>query len=129
MRKVFPIIPLAAVFLLLAFAAPQNAASTCRAFLEDCGWTMAEDFSEETVTLPEKGDAAWDDYLAMQAENGFPLADYGGRTVLRLRCRVANHPGGENVYANLFWCEGRVVGGDIMSPAMDGFMHGLRKPR
>lgn len=126
MRKFLPLSLLAGVFLLLALAVPGTSpAAEGRAFLERCGWQMAEDFTEETVTLPASPDAAWRAYLALQRENGMDMASYGGRTVLKLSCRIANHPAGGTVYANLYWCDGRIIGGDIMSPALDGFMHGL----
>ncbi len=116
---------LAAVFLLLAAAVPDTSPEgVCRSFLEARGWRTG-DFTEEPLQLPEAGDAAWNTYLVLQEENGFDLAACGGKTVLHLSCPILNHPDGENVYANLYWYEGHIVGGDIMSPALDGFMQGL----
>ena len=80
-----------------------------------------------TVTLPESTDAVWKPYLALQAETGYDMVAYSGKTVTRLTCKIANHPKGEHVYANLFWADGKIIGGDIMSPALDGFLHGLEK--
>lgn len=116
---------LTAVFLLAAAGAPgQSPEKTCRAFLAKQGWE-AGPFSSETLVLPKAADSAWQTYLALQQENGFTLADYGGKTVLRLCCPILNHPGGKYVYATFYWHEDRIVGGDIMSPALDGFMYGL----
>ncbi len=127
MRKILPLSCLAGVFLLLAGIMPDtSAAAECRALLESCGWQTAGAFTEEAVTLPTKEDATWATYLAMQQENGFDMEPFAGRQVLRLSCRIGNHPAGDAVYANLYWCDGRVIGGDIMSPALDGFMHGLK---
>lgn len=127
MRKLLPLSCLFSVFLLLAGIMPDTSApAECRALLASYGWQTDGSFTEEAVTLPEKADASWSAYLAMQRENGFDMESFAGRQVLRLSCRIGNHPAGEAVYANLYWCDGGVIGGDIMSPALDGFMHGLK---
>ncbi len=127
MRKyVLPLL-LAAVFLLLAMVVPRtDAEAVCRDFLKECGWETEGKAKEEQVTLPAETDATWEAYLAMQRENGFDLAPYDGEKVLRLQFTVKNHPCGSSVFANVYWHKGKVIGGDIMHPALGGFMHGLR---
>lgn len=118
---------LASIFLILAFAAPTPPPEkACRAFLEERGWETAGTFSEAWVILPPAEDAAWAQYLAMQRKNGFNMDAFCGERVLRLSCSIQNHPRGGNVQANLYWYNNRIIGGDIMTPALDGFMHGLR---
>lgn len=127
MRKYFLPVLLVGVFLLLAMVVPKTDAETvCLSFLQECGWETEGNVVEEQVTLPTETDATWDMYLAMQRENGFDLAPYGGEEVLRLRFTVTNHPSGSPVYANVYWYKGEIIGGDIMHPSVSGFMHGLR---
>jgi len=129
LRKFLPLSLLAGVFLLLALAVPGTSpAEEARMVLEDCGWQAAEEFTEEVITLPAFSDATWRAYLALQKENGMDMEPYGGREVLKLTCRISEYPAEGMVYANLYWCDGRIIGGDIMSPALGGFMHGLKKP-
>lgn len=127
MRKYILPVLLAAVFLLLAMVVPRSdAEAVCRDFLEECGWETEGKPEEEQVTLPIEADATWENYLAMQRENGFDLAAHAGKKVLRLQFTVKNHPCGSPVLANVYWRNGKVIGGDIMHPALGGFMHGLR---
>jgi len=125
-RKLLSLLLLAGVFLFAAGTLPDTSAETvCRAFLKDRGWQTAESFSEAVIHLPETADATWKAYFSLQTENGFPMEAYVGRKIRHLSFRIENHPWGEGVYANLYWCDGKIIGGDIMSPALDGFMHGL----
>jgi len=97
----------------------------CRAFLEEKGWPTAADCTIEAVVLPQKGDVTWEQYLAMQRENGFSMDSFCGKEVRRFSFAIENHPKGKNVRANIYWHDNRIIGGDIMSPALDGFMHGI----
>ncbi len=117
----------ASVFLLLAMFVPKTSTEeVCREFLLNLGWETAGEVREELVTLPKTEDATWAQYLAMQRENGFDMYPYGEKEVLKLVFAVTNHPFGDDVYATVYYADGRVIGGDIMSPALRGFMHGLR---
>ena len=120
---------LASAFLLLAMFAPKtDAAGVCKGYLLGQGWETEGDVKEEIVTLPKENDAVWAQYLALQRENGFDLTPFCGREVRKLVFSVTNHPSGGPVYATIYWADGGIIGGDIMSPALAGFMHGLRAP-
>ncbi len=115
-----------AVFILLAMIMPKTCAEeTCKAFLSRCGYETDEAFSAEEVTLPENTDAVFEEYLCLQRENGFDMEPYCGRKVLKYTFSVLNYPYKAPVYANVYWANGKIIGGDIMSPALDGFMYGL----
>lgn len=115
-----------AVFILLAMILPvPDAEETCRAYLSDCGYETDATVNAEPVTLPKAEERVWQDYLFMQRETGFDLAPYSGRRVIRYTFTILNYPFQGPVFANLYWADGKIVGGDIMSPALDGFMHGL----
>ena len=52
-----------------------------------------------------------------------------GQTVTRYTFTVTNYPTGETgILADLLVRNGEVVGGDIRSTALDGFLHGLVRP-
>ena len=116
---------LSAALLLLAVMPNPSAEKTCRAFLSKQGFEIAENFSAEEVILPRENDPAWKSYLHLQRENGFSMEAYCGSTVLKLTFTILNYPEEDTIYANLYWSDGQIIGGDIMSPAVDGFMHGL----
>ena len=49
--------------------------------------------------------------------------------MMRYAYRIGNHPSGEqDVRANLLVYKNRLVGGDVCSLRLDGFMHGLLPP-
>lgn len=127
MRKTAVLLLLTGVFLLAAGSLPDTSAETlCRGFLEDRGWQVGALLSEEMLWLPEGEDPTWTSYYALQRENGFLMEKYAGKEVQKFSFRIDNHPDGENAYANLYWYDGAIIGGDVLSPALNGFMHGLK---
>lgn len=100
-----------------------------RAFLEGYGWEVGQQPTCDYVSLPAAFTSEYDEYLALQARCGFTLTDYAGETVLRCTYEVLNYPGAaQYVYADLLTCDGEIIGGDIRSSALDGFMHSLYYP-
>ena len=78
------------------------------------------------VTIPITFDAVYERYNdEIQRPAGYDLRRYAGRTVTLYACRVVDHPSGEDVTANLLVLDGRVIGGDLCSSRLDGFMTGL----
>lgn len=112
-------------------SAPADPAEQlCRQTLSSFGWEVSALVSRESVTLPGHPDATYREYLALQEEVGLPLASCAGKTVTRYTFRVENYPTGEApIYADLLVCQREVVGGDIRSASLDGFMSSLRYPK
>jgi len=74
-------------------------------------------------------DDSYQDYLALQSQQGFDLEKYAGKRVKRYTYEVLNYPTGETgVQANLLIRKNTVVGGEVLSPQLDGFLHGLAQP-
>ena len=74
-------------------------------------------------------DDSYDEYLALQSQQGFDLTQYAGKRVKRYTYEIANYPTGETgVQANLLIYKNTVIGGEVLSPQMDGFLHGLTMP-
>jgi hypothetical protein len=98
------------------------------AYLAGLGWeTDPESEEREVIVLPREFEGVMRVYNEMQLAQGFDLSRYAGRECERYTYRVTNYPNGDpNVLAQLFICGSRVIGGDIHTTAMDGFMHGIK---
>ena len=100
------------------------------AFLEAYGWQISpEPLETQQVIIPKEFPEVYQDYNALQLEQGFDLTAYAGRQVTRYSYELLNHPSGQSdVRVNLLVCGQKLIGGDICSLRLDGFMHGLRPP-
>ena len=95
-------------------------------YLSNLGWETSGDPVSEQVLLPESFGPEYDGYLAIQAEGGFDLAAYTGQTVTRYSYTVTNYPTGESgILADLLVLDGEVIGGELRSTQLDGFMTAL----
>ena len=99
----------------------------CLDCLDGFGWQAEPTpVSVEERTLSTQLSA---DYLALQREAGFDLSDDMGQPVTRYTFTITNYPTGEiGILADLLVRNGAVVGGDIRSSALDGFIHSLNWP-
>ncbi len=98
-----------------------------RTFLTQLGWTCGEEPVEVMdIRVPEAFNDVYEQYNELQKSQGFDLEKYAGKRVKRYTYEITNYPGEtEGVRANLLVADGVVIGGDISSVALDGFMHGL----
>jgi len=99
-------------------------------FLEDYGWQIkSEPIETENVSIPSDFNAVWIEYNKIQKEAGFDLEKFRGKQAVRYTYEVLNHKNvsGRQVRANILVCDGQIIGGDIMTTAIDGFMHALNK--
>lgn len=98
------------------------------AYLADCGWSVETPaLKEETVLIPKQFNAVFETYNALQKQQGFDLTRYAGKEVKLFTYKVVDSNLGENVIATLYVSGGNVVGGDVHSTALDGFMCGLKE--
>ena len=100
------------------------------AYLESYGWTVSpEAVSVEELLIPEEFDETYDQYLALQAQQGFDLTQYKGKRVKRYTYQVTNYPSGESgVEAGLLIYKNTVVAGEVLSTKLGGFIQGLAMP-
>ena len=100
------------------------------AYLQSYGWEVsAEPLATEELLIPKEMDASYDDYLALQSGQGFDLSKYAGKRVKRYTYEITNYPTGETgILANLLIYKNTVIGGEVLSPQLDGFLHGLAMP-
>ena len=80
--------------------------------------------TEETVYIPQVFDAVYERYNQLQKMSGFDLTLFSGKGVKRYTYRVLNFPGAPDAEAflNLLVDEGKLIGGDCMTVALDGYM-------
>lgn len=99
-------------------------------YLTAYGWQVSEEpLATQELLIPEEMDSSYSEYLALQAGQGFDLEQYAGKRVKRYTYEVLNYPTGETgVQANLLVCKNTVIGGEVLSPRLDGFLHGLAMP-
>ena len=101
-------------------------------FIESYGWTVAEEPLEVTeILIPEEFDEVYRNYNEIQLEEGFDLTSCCGMRVKRWTYSVTNYPGytdSKLVRINLLVCDGVIVGGDVCSVELGGFMHGFTNP-
>lgn len=99
-------------------------------FLSAYGWEVSgEPIATQELLIPQELDDSFAEYLALQNGQGFDLQKYAGKRVKRYTYEVLNYPTGEaGVQANLLVCKNTVVGGEVLSPRLDGFLHGLAMP-
>ena len=98
------------------------------AFLKSFGWEVgAEPVEVQEVVIPESFDDVYEAYNAIQKKQGCDLEKYKPKRCKRYTYDVKNYPGQpENVRANLLLFEDKIIGGDISSTQLDGFMHGFK---
>jgi hypothetical protein len=97
-------------------------------FLSQFGWEVeAEPVIAQRVTIPADFDSVFLRYNDLQKEQGLDLSRYKRKEVEHYRYLVTNYGGEETVYANLLVYRGKVVGGDISSANLGGFVQGFRK--
>lgn len=101
------------------------------AFLAQFGWECSESATEEvTMTIPKEFDKIMKTYNEVQKQQGLDMEKYKGKDVIRYTYEITNYPGAEGkVIANLIICKNRVIGGDICSADVNGFIHGFAKPK
>ena len=100
------------------------------AYLEAYGWEVSPDpIATQELQIPEELDESFQEYLSLQEQQGFDLSDYTGKRVKRYTYEVTNYPTGEQgIQANLLLHKNTVIGGEVLSPRLDGFLHGLAMP-
>lgn len=98
-------------------------------FISQLGWEIDEASVEVCeVILPSEPDNVFSSYNEIQKTQGYDLTKYMGKRVKRWTYTVKNYPNYENtelVHINLLVYDDKIIGGDICSVELNGFMYGL----
>lgn len=82
------------------------------------------------VIIPEEFDEIFENYNALQKKAGFDLEDYKGKTVKKYTYKILDYPTAEKddiIISTLLVLDGQIIGGDVYSPRLDGFITGLEE--
>jgi len=98
-------------------------------FLSNLGWEVdSNPIEEKSVTIPKQFSNVYETYNKLQLEQGFDLSQYGGLDATIYTYTVKNYTGYTgNVVVDIYVMNYQVIGGDVHSLALNGFMHGLYK--
>ncbi|MBO5333355.1 MAG: DUF4830 domain-containing protein [Clostridia bacterium] len=101
-------------------------------FVSQFGWEVEEDPIEiKEIIIPTEFDDTYNAYNQIQKEQGFDLTEYAGERAKRWTYIVKNYEGYENkecIHINILVHDEIVIGGDVCSVELEGFMHGFSKP-
>ncbi len=102
-------------------------AADVAAFLAQFGWQVkGEPVEVREVVIPSEFDRIFTNYNEIQKQQGLDLSRYKRKTATRYTMEITNYKGYDGkVYANVIVYRGRVIGGDICSADVSGFMHGF----
>lgn len=100
-------------------------------FLKQFGWDVkGEAIESEAVTIPAEFDKIFGGYNEIQKRQGLDLSKYKGKEMMRYTYEITNYPNYDGkVMANLLVYRGKVVGGDVCSADVKGFIHGFEGPQ
>ena len=99
-------------------------------FLSQFGWEVKKEAVEEIeVRIPADFDKVMNAYNEVQKAQGLDLSKYKGKTATRYTYEITNYPDYEGtVFANIIVYKNRVIGGDVCSSDVAGFIHGFALP-
>ncbi len=98
-------------------------------FLESLGWKVSSDaICEKVIVIPREFSQVYKAYNELQQAQGYDLSKYCGLEATVYTYSIENYSGyNGRVVADLYILNSEVIGGDVHSLALDGFMHGLKK--
>jgi len=98
-----------------------------RGFLEQFGWQVSESPLEQvTIRIPNQFDKVMNAYNELQKSQGLDLSKYKDKDVIRYTYQITNYPDySGTVFANVILYKNKVIGGDICSSDVTGFISGF----
>ncbi len=98
-------------------------------FIKQFGWEVdAQPLKEQEVTIPKEFDKIFAAYNEIQRKQGLDLSSFKKKNVMRYTYTVTNYPDYDGeVYINILVYRNKVIGGDVCSADVNGFIHGFEK--
>ena len=131
------VVVIAGIFLILGTGNSTPTASTGVAnndarvaFLKSFGWEVTTSPVESgQVRIPEASNEVFDRYNALQKSQGYDLAAYAGKTVMRYVYQINNFPDATApVYATVLVYKNQVIGGDVTDTSAKGTIRSFKMP-
>lgn len=96
-------------------------------FLKGFGWEIDPNnvHTQQTV-IPAEFSEVYERYNALQLKQGYDLSKYKGEQAIQYTFVVTNYKGYDFVEAHVLTWGGRVIGGDLCSTELNGFMVGFK---
>lgn len=92
-------------------------------YLEKMGRHAAEQpLSIQEIVLPEVFPPVLEEYNRLQLQQGFDLKKYAGREITVYTYELSGKSTGPLLFASLYQYKGRIVGGDVHSAALNGYI-------
>ena len=109
----------------------MKSADDVAAFLAQFGWSVnTSSVEKKEVTLPSEFDKVFAGYNEIQRAQGLDLSKYKNKKITRYTFEVSNYNGYDGkVLANVLVYRNKVIGGDICSADVTGFVHGFEMPK
>ena len=92
---------------------------------ESFGWQVDPGSEKcEKTEIPKEFSDVYENYNKLQKKCGFNLLRYRGKTVLKYTYIILNPPAEteDTFFLNILVFENTMIGGDVMTPALDGVM-------
>ena len=101
-------------------------------YAKSLGYTVSADSETvRNIVIPAVFGNVYENYNTMQKECGFDLSLYKGEEAVQYTYSITDYTDEsgntlDNIRMNLIVVGGKIVGGDICSAELDGFMTGLK---
>ncbi len=135
LRVLLPVLFALLCLLVLLFSRAERGGSAetgaqGAAYLASLGWEVEpEPLETISLTLPDPLTEPYLSYNVLQQSQGFDLLPYCGKTLERCTYAVTNHPSGGDCRADLYFCGGEVIAGDLLRTGENGFLAPLAFPK
>ncbi len=98
------------------------------AYINSFGWDAGLTHTDvKEVRIPVRFDEAYEQYNALQKEQGFDLRKYRACSVKQYTYDISDDTSSVPIYAHLLVLDGEIIGADISSAEADGFVTVLAK--
>lgn len=107
---------------------PISSSDDACGFLTELGWECDQNNVEiKESLLPNTFDQIFTEYNDLQIQQGCDLSKYLGETITVYTIPITNYGTNKSsVYATLIVHKNQIIGGDIHSAEINGFMHTLQ---
>ena len=98
-------------------------------FAKQFGWDVdPQALNEQEVQIPKEFDKIFSAYNEIQRRQGLDLSSFKKKSVMRYTYAIKNYPNYEGeVYINILVYRNTVIGGDVCSADVNGFVHGFER--